>query len=284
MKQKRYRFLVAFLKLSLALVLIAIPTASAANAVGTAGGAWGVDEALAPIGDWHQLDAGQEQWYAFDYAGDGSQIQMRLEVTPQGSAGFVVWTPEEIQGWAIGKHVTPIGSGSADPLSAGNLIWSGSFTTAGTYYVVVGHSGNSVGTSHYRLSVEGDGISTAVPAQADIPASTVTPTSESTSSQPRSTLTSELSGTLVFQTTYGGPFYTIDADGSELRRITNGIDPVWSPDGGQIAFVRWEEPRGVWVIDVDAVGPAGSEYRVFDWSETRHPSWSPDGELVFSRQ
>lgn len=91
----------------------------------------------------------------------------------------------------------------------------------------------------------------------------------------------EPAGMLVFQTTYGGTFYTINVDGTNLQPVTNGIDPVWSPDGDQIAFVRWEEPRGVWVIDVGT----GDEWRVFDWSETRYPAWSPAGdEIVFSRQ
>jgi Tol biopolymer transport system component len=90
----------------------------------------------------------------------------------------------------------------------------------------------------------------------------------------------ELSGSLVFQTTYGGTFYTIDADGTNLQPITSGIDPAWSPDGDQIAFVRWEEPRGVWVVDVET----GSEWRVFDDNQTRSPSWSPSGEeIVFTR-
>jgi hypothetical protein len=275
MKQKKHRYVSAFLTFALlvSLGLTAISTASAAD--------WGVDNALAPTGDWNQLDTAEEQWYAFHYAGDGSQIQVRLEATPEGSAGFVVWTPEEIQSWAIGKRVTPIGRGSDDPFSAGELVWSGSFTTAGTYYVVVEHSGNPAGTSYYRLTVEGDGVSLADSARADTPASAPTTTSKSTGSQPLPTLPSELSGRLVFQTTYGGPFYTIDADGSDLQRITNGIDPVWSPDGEQIAFVRWEEPRGVWVVDADG----SNAHRVFDWSQTRYPSWSPDGqEIVFSRQ
>jgi TolB protein len=74
--------------------------------------------------------------------------------------------------------------------------------------------------------------------------------------------------------------YTIQANGSNLRRVTDGMDPAWSPDGQQIAFTRWRDPRGVWVVDVST----GDERRVFDWSEARWPSWSPDGQqIVFSR-
>jgi dipeptidyl aminopeptidase/acylaminoacyl peptidase len=83
-----------------------------------------------------------------------------------------------------------------------------------------------------------------------------------------------------------GSFQTAAVDGGEqgshnLRYITDGVDPVWSPDGEQIAFTRWREPRGVWVINSDGTG----ERRVFDWDEARWPSWSPDGEqILFSRQ
>ncbi len=99
--------------------------------------------------------------------------------------------------------------------------------------------------------------------------------------KPRPTATSQFSGKLLFQTTIGGDFYLIKADGTDLRRLTDGVDPAWSPDGGQIAFTRWREPRGVWVVDVTT----GREWRVFDWSQARWPSWSPDGrEILFSRQ
>jgi TolB protein len=92
---------------------------------------------------------------------------------------------------------------------------------------------------------------------------------------------SELEGKLIFQTTIGGDFYTVQADGTGLQRITDGVDPTWSPDGAQIAFTRWREPRGVWVVNAD-----GSDARrIFDWTETRWPTWSPDGdEILFTRQ
>jgi TolB protein len=250
---------------------------------------WGGDDARTPTGDWEQLASGESQWYAFQYAGDGSQVQVTLEAVPPGSASFVVWTPELIERWGAGYYVEPIGRGSVDPNIAGRLTWSGDFHSAGTYYVVVepadSLSGrNQAGSSYYLLDVIGIGVSLSEAAS--------TPAAEPANAQPPSdapgepTGAGEPSGRLVFQTTYGGPFYTINVDGSDLQRITNGIDPVWSPDGRQIAFVRWEEPRGVWVVDVySADGASGDEWRAFDWSETRYPSWSPDGsQIVFSRQ
>ncbi len=114
---------------------------------------------------------------------------------------------------------------------------------------------------------------------------TSTATARPRAASPQPTATPEFSGKLLFQTTIGGDFYVVNADGADssdgLRRITDGVDPVWSPSGDRIAFTRWREPRGVWLVDADG----SNERRVFDWSQARWPSWSPDGtEILFSRQ
>ncbi len=256
-------------------VLLAVVVLLAGSATATAAGAGtGPDDALVLTGEWQSLGAGESRWYAFQYAGDGSQIQIRMEVVPAEGASFAVWTPEEIRHWRAGSEVEPIGRGSSDPSAAGVLLWSGNFNDKGTYCVVVEATGNQPGARHYLLTVSGDGVSLSTTP----PAATATPAPSKPKARPAAP--SDPAGKLVFQTSVGGNIYTVNVDGSNLKRITDGMDPTWSPDGSRIAFIRWREPRGVWVIDV----ATGNEWRVFDWSEPRWTSWSPDGsEILFSR-
>jgi hypothetical protein len=144
------------------------------TALATAG--TGPDDALVPSASWVQLNAREDRWYAFQYTGDGSQIQSRLWAAPASSAAFSVWTPEEAQRWRLGLEVQPVGRGSTDPSAADVLIWSGSFTIPGTYYVVVEHTGNQPDAIYYLLQISGPGVSlvtaspTATPRPAPAPA------------------------------------------------------------------------------------------------------------------
>jgi TolB protein len=97
---------------------------------------------------------------------------------------------------------------------------------------------------------------------------------------PTPTPTPEFTGKLVFQVCNGCDIYVINADGSGLRRLTDGMDPAWSPDGKKVAFARWQDPRGIYVIDEDG----SNETLLFGWSEAKAPAWSPDGShIVFTR-
>ena len=86
-----------------------------------------------------------------------------------------------------------------------------------------------------------------------------------------------LRGKLVFQTSSGGDIYTINTDGTNLTRLTNGLDPAWSPDGSQVAFTRWYNTEGgVYVINADGSG----ERLVFADPQAKAPAWSPDGTSI----
>ena len=87
-----------------------------------------------------------------------------------------------------------------------------------------------------------------------------------------------LPGQLAFQTALGGDIYLVNADGSGLRRLTDGLDPALSPDGTRLAFARWGSPHGVFVLDLRT----GEERRVATANRPRNPTWSPDGgKLAF---
>ena len=90
-------------------------------------------------------------------------------------------------------------------------------------------------------------------------------------------------GTIVLQTASGGPIYAANADGSNLRYLTTGIDPALSPDGRTVAFTRWNSAGGVpgtvWTIGVDGKGEqqiAGAG----DLMQPKSPTWSADGKTI----
>ena len=90
----------------------------------------------------------------------------------------------------------------------------------------------------------------------------------------------------------GEEIFTINADGSEERRLTFNTtfdnSPVWSPDGAKIALSRYE--RGSCVnfqcdYDIFTMNPDGSdEVNLTHNDEANHgPDWSPDGsQIAFS--
>lgn len=111
-----------------------------------------------PSVGWEPLAAGESHWYSFEYLGDGSQIEIRMEPDSVDNASFSVWTPEQMRLLDAGGEVDPVGRGSIDPYTGCCLAWSGNFNTAGTYYILVEHTGNPAGVSYYTLEIAGEGV------------------------------------------------------------------------------------------------------------------------------
>ncbi len=93
---------------------------------------------------------------------------------------------------------------------------------------------------------------------------------------PTPTLTPGLPGRFVFQVGSGGDIYVVNADGTGLRLLTQGMDPSWSPDGTQVAFARWTDPWGIYLINADG----SNERLLFSFSAARSPVFSPDGSAI----
>ena len=88
--------------------------------------------------------------------------------------------------------------------------------------------------------------------------------------------TTPLQGKVVFQTSSGGEIYLINADGTDLRYLTTGLDPALSPDGEWVAFCRWGIDPGLYLINIDGSG----ERLVFGTLFPKAPEWSPDGTQI----
>jgi len=85
-----------------------------------------------------------------------------------------------------------------------------------------------------------------------------------------------LEGRFVFQVGSGGDIYAVNADGTGLRHLTQGMDPSWSPDGSQVVFARWTEPWGIYTINADG----SNERLLFSSNSARGPVFSPDGTQI----
>ncbi len=119
----------------------------------------GPEDALQIPSVGQRLVIGQRIWYTFSYAGDATPILIRMHIEPPGAAWFALWTPDDLQRWTHGEPEKPTGHGTVDPMYNDDLTWSGTFTGAGVYYVVVDQTGSYAGS--FSLSVSGTGISPA---------------------------------------------------------------------------------------------------------------------------
>jgi TolB protein len=88
----------------------------------------------------------------------------------------------------------------------------------------------------------------------------------------------------VGQDGQAGDLYLVGADGTGLRRLTNGpdgeLDPSWSPDGRRLAYVASPQaespPPGVHLVNVDG----RHDTDLARGRPMEQPAWFPDGRRI----
>ena len=109
-------------------------------------------------GDMTELEPGGQHWYTLSYRGSGT-VEVRMNVEPNGSAYFVIATPDGARSWAAGGELESIGRGTENEFESADLFWTGSFGSAGDYYLIVEYSGNGRDPAYYSLDVSGADLS-----------------------------------------------------------------------------------------------------------------------------
>jgi len=249
-----------------------------------------LDALMVPT-DWQTIAPNSSLWFYFDYwietggaapraqpgASTRAKVDIIVDTNHWDGIQFAVYTPALAQDWLRDSTTSPIGRGTTyrDTVT-GNIVydlyWSGAFNTGGRYFIRVTND-TSVALP-FRLIVRGDTITL-------YPTPTATPTPTIPFAVTR-VPTATIAGKIVFQQSTGGVIYTVNGDGSNLRVVSTGLDPAWSPDGKQIAFARWDSVYpGVYIANADGSG----EQLIYGAPRVRSPRWSPDGKFIaFTQQ
>jgi Tol biopolymer transport system component len=90
----------------------------------------------------------------------------------------------------------------------------------------------------------------------------------------------ETTGTIAFNR--GGQVWMMSADGSGQRALTQGVAPVWSPDGRRIAYMLRGRNYGYHLFVVDANGNRVRRLTrpQLDYEIDHYQVWAPDGRRI----
>ena len=267
--------LVVLLGLSGLLIMTAATTFAA--------GGSGPGDALSPVGDAQALAPHSALWFEFEvghstktisgfgrnmYLAPRAAIVATLDAADATGTRMAIYTPEEISNWQNGNALRAVGVGSSSGAKGHDLLWTGSFSVPGTYYAVAYNDTDAAVT--VQLEVTGDYVTTS--ANAPVAPTTV---ASAVSTPQRGALT----GKLVFVDAAGGNVYTVNGDGTNLQRVSSGLDPQWSHSGTQIVLARQGPVPGIYVINADG----SNERLLYKTNEPRSPDWSPDdSQIIFS--
>lgn len=111
-----------------------------------------------------RLDAGEQHWYTLTDQGNG-EVQVGMNVDPDGAASFIIVTPDAMRAWEAGAELEITGRGTENKFEEAELTWSGSLGGSGILHLIVEYTGNGQDPAFYSLDVSGAQISADAPAE-----------------------------------------------------------------------------------------------------------------------
>lgn len=215
-------------------------------------------------------------WFRFNYGGKKKSVNVTLDANDISHLRLAIYTPQAVAAWQNGEKLTAVGVGAS--VQNHDLGWSGEFNFGGTIYAVVYNDGDNA--VNVQVKASGENTTTATQTAAPQPTPLFTnPFAENTP------VGKGITGKLAFLDAQGGNVYTVNGDGTNLQRVSFGMDPQWNHAGNQIALARQGPVAGIFVITPGGTANPASERLVYPTGEPRSPDWSPDDtRLVFTRQ
>jgi TolB protein len=269
------------LTLLLIAILLTLSVVSSGFAAGPTG-ASPLDPLMVPTSE-QTIAPNTTLWFYFDYVTERifagryfTRAPAQVAVDTNGIDGLQlsIYTPTQAKDWLNDPSIEPVGTGTpfidkTYNIVAHDLYWAGGFNTSGRYLIAI--TNTKAVPVIYRLTVTGDTV-TLYPAPTATPSPTL-PVPITVTPVPTTTI----QGKILFQTSLGGDIYTVNGDGSNLTRVSYGIDPAWSPDGKQITFARWDNTApGVYIANADG----SNAQLIYTTPRVRSPRWSPDGKYI----
>jgi len=209
-------------------------------------------------GDYHVIPAYTTLWYRLNYAGDHSQLVIRMLNGNENALQFMVHKPDQMTKWWTNPG--PVGRGTA---TKDDLIWAGNSHEPGTWYVEVTNP-NAI-AEVYKFAVQGKGFlpeKPAVTTAAVVPATTTQPTFENT--EPAKAIAiSDQQYVIPAKTTLWYSFY-YPGDKSQITvNLPRGVD-----EHLRYSILTPEQMKSWW--SVDPIGRGSPYDNGLIWSSKSH--------------